>query len=76
MADYSFSSLTTVQPSGLSTGFQSTNVTTLTLNPLFLNNSLLGANYSIVGLTAQQRGWNAPGRPQTGQMYPRGVYNK
>jgi len=76
MADYSIPSLGSVQSSGLSTGFQSTKVTTITLNPIFRDANLLGVNFSVVGLTTQQRGWNAPGRPQSGQMYPRGVYNK
>lgn len=42
-----------------------------TINPLFRDANLEGVNFSIVGLTAQERGWVAPGRPQSGQMYPR-----
>ena len=71
MADYALPDLTTVQSSGLSTSFQVATTADQTLNPLFRDANLDGVNFSIVGLTAQERGWNAPGRPQSGQMYPR-----
>ena len=71
MADYSFPDLTTVQSSGLSTSFQVATTADQTTNPLFRDANLESDNFTIVGLTAQERGWNAPGRPQSGQMYPR-----
>ena len=76
MSDYSFPSLTTVQSSGLSTGFQTATTAAFTLYPTFQYSELEPDNFILVGLTAQVRGWNPPGRPQTGQLYPRGVYNK
>ena len=71
MADYSLSQLTTVQSSGLSTSFQVATTADQTVNTLFSDSELKTADFAMVGLTAQERGWNAPGRPQSGQMYPR-----
>lgn len=71
MADYSLSQLTTVQSSGLSTSHRVATTEAQTINTLFSDSELVTADFSMVGLTAQQRGWNAPGRPQSGQMYPR-----
>ena len=76
MADYSLPQLTTVQSSGLSTSFQVATTEAQTINTLFADSELVTADFTMVGLTVQERGWNAPGRPQSGQMYPRGVYNK
>lgn len=42
-----------------------------TVNTLFSDSELVTSDFTMVGLTAQERGWNAPGRPQSGQMYPR-----
>jgi hypothetical protein len=42
-----------------------------TVNTLFSDSQLVTTDFTMVGLTAQERGWNAPGRPQSGQMYPR-----
>ena len=42
-----------------------------TVNTLFSDSELVTTDFTMVGLTAQERGWNAPGRPQSGQMYPR-----
>ena len=71
MADYSIASLQTIQSSGLSTSFQVAATADQTVNPLFRDANLVSDNFTMVGLTAQERGWNAPGRPQSGQMYPR-----
>ena len=71
MTDYAFPDLTTVQSSGLSTSFQVATTADQTTNPLFRDANLGSDNFTMVGLTAQERGWNAPGRPQSGQMYPR-----
>lgn len=76
MADYAFSDLTTVVSSGLSTSFQVASTQDRTINTLFADSQIGTTDFTMVGLTAQERGWNAPGRPQSGQMYPRGVYNK
>tara|TARA_B100000003_G_scaffold195235_1_gene197160 strand:- start:6188 stop:6403 length:216 start_codon:yes stop_codon:yes gene_type:complete len=71
MADYAFSDLTTVVSSGLSTGFQVASTEDRTINTIFADSELESEDFSISGLTTLERGWNAPGRPQTGQMYPR-----
>ena len=42
-----------------------------TVNTLFSDSELVTTDFTMVGLTAQERGWVAPGRPQSGQMYPR-----
>jgi len=69
--DYSISSLQTAQSSGFSTSFQPATTADQTINTLFADTELNLENFSIEGLTTQERGWNPPGRPQSGQMYPR-----
>lgn len=71
MADYVFSDLTTVVSSGLSTSFQVATTEAQTINTLFADSELETADFAMSGLTTLERGWNAPGRPQSGQMYPR-----
>lgn len=71
MADYVFSDLTTVVSSGLSTSFQVATTEAQTINTLFADSELETADFAMPGLTTLERGWNAPGRPQSGQMYPR-----
>jgi len=70
MADYSLPQLTTVQPSGLSTGFQVATTADQTINTLFSNSELTTVDFTMTGLTTLERGWTAPGRPQSGQLYP------
>jgi len=70
MADYSLPQLTTVQSSGSSTGFQVATTSGQTVNPLFSNSELAVSDFTMTQLTTLERGWNAPGRPQSGQLYP------
>jgi hypothetical protein len=69
MADYAFPDLQTVQPSGISTSFQVASTASYTISANFFN--ITESNFAMPGLTTLERGWNAPGRPQSGQMYPR-----
>lgn len=71
MADYSLPQLTTVQSSGFSTGFQVATTADQTINTLFSDSELASVQFAMTGLTTLERGWTAPGRPQSGQMYPR-----
>tara|TARA_A100001201_G_scaffold136207_1_gene125034 strand:+ start:37 stop:1140 length:1104 start_codon:yes stop_codon:yes gene_type:complete len=43
----------------------------ITVNTIFADSELGSEDFTMSSLTTLERGWNAPGRPQTGQMYPR-----
>ena len=71
MADFSFPTLTTAVVGVTTTVAYKVQATNFTIN--FTQNQL--RNWSF-NLGAASPGWLTGRRPQLGQLYPRGVYNK
>jgi len=79
MADFSFASLTTAVVGIASTEiFQVQSESNFTISPTIGSISVVnisGMNMDLI-VTSARPGWLTGRRPQSGQMYPRGVYNK
>jgi len=79
MADFSFASLTTAVVGIASTEiFQVQSESNFTISPTIGSISVVnisGMNMDLT-VTSARPGWLTGRRPQSGQIYPRGVYNK
>ena len=79
MADFSFASLTTAVVGIASTEiFQVQSESNFTISPTIGSISVVNISRMNMDLTvtSARPGWLTGRRPQSGQMYPRGVYNK
>lgn len=76
MADYTIPNLTTaVAGVSTTTAFQVQSTDPYTIEPS--NGTVSVSNIDLsADVTGTQRGWLTGRRPSSGQMYPRGVYNK
>jgi hypothetical protein len=77
MADWTFVNLTTAV-SGINTTVDKTPQSTsvFTLSPKDGTISVINVSKSSFNITADTIPASPPRRPQTGQVFPRGVYNK